>query len=85
MELKKLHMGTVVFGWDSMDEVANLLRQSLGEAESIPSTPLTGKRKPSLSQGIPRGRRDMTSRVHDAVLALATCHNVSPACSGRHW
>ena len=28
MELKKLHLGTVVFGWDSMDEVAHLLRQT---------------------------------------------------------
>jgi phospholipid-translocating ATPase len=27
MELKKLHMGTVVFTWDSMDEVTHLLTQ----------------------------------------------------------
>jgi phospholipid-translocating ATPase len=27
MELKKLHMGTVVFTWDSMDEVSHLLAQ----------------------------------------------------------
>lgn len=31
MELKKLHMGTVAFGWDSMDEVTHLLVQALGE------------------------------------------------------
>lgn len=31
MEMKKLHMGTVVFGWDSMDEVALLLTQSFGD------------------------------------------------------
>lgn len=31
MELKKLHMGTLVFGWDSMDEVSHLLSQALGE------------------------------------------------------
>lgn len=30
MELKKLHMGTVVFGWDSMDEVGVLLSTSFG-------------------------------------------------------
>jgi len=34
MELKKLHMGTVAFGWDAMDEVAMLLAQSLGDHES---------------------------------------------------
>lgn len=31
MELKKLHMGTLVFGWDSMDEVSHLLAQTFGE------------------------------------------------------
>lgn len=31
MELKKLHMGTLVFGWDSMDEVSHLLSQALDE------------------------------------------------------
>nr|XP_018266345.1 phospholipid-translocating ATPase [Kwoniella dejecticola CBS 10117]OBR88503.1 phospholipid-translocating ATPase [Kwoniella dejecticola CBS 10117] len=61
MELKKLHMGTLVFGWDSMDEVAHLLAQALNEQD-----------------GASRSRRDMSSRVRDAVLALATCHNVTP-------
>ena len=36
MELKKLHMGTLVFGWDSMDEVAHLLGQAL-DASASPS------------------------------------------------
>lgn len=31
MELKKLHMGTVVFTWESMDEVAHLLSNAFGE------------------------------------------------------
>jgi phospholipid-translocating ATPase len=31
MELKKLHMGTIVFGWDSMDEVTNMLHSALAE------------------------------------------------------
>lgn len=31
MELKKLHMGTVVFTWESMDEIAHLLAQGLGD------------------------------------------------------
>ncbi len=34
MELKKLHMGTLVFGWDSMDEVAHLLALTLSEGTS---------------------------------------------------
>jgi phospholipid-translocating ATPase len=32
MELKKLHMGTIVFGWEAMDEVNHLLAQTFGEA-----------------------------------------------------
>ncbi|CAO1634426.1 unnamed protein product [Sympodiomycopsis kandeliae] len=31
MELKKLHMGTMSYGWDSMDEVTNQLRTALAE------------------------------------------------------
>lgn len=70
MELKKLHMGTVVFGFDSMDEVASILVNAFSEEGS-------GKRQNSIVGGMQRNRRDMTGRVRDAVLALATCHNVS--------
>jgi len=31
MELKKLHMGTIVFGWDSMDEVTHMLQLALAD------------------------------------------------------
>lgn len=68
MELKKLHMGTVVFGFDAMDEVASLLASTFQEGE-------TG-RKSSTTTGLVRTRRDMSGRIRDAVVALATCHNV---------
>lgn len=73
MELKKLHMGTVVFGFDSMDEVAALLVEHNDDNDN------ENNRKSSYSAGFTglRSRRDMGSRVRDAVLALATCHNVS--------
>jgi phospholipid-translocating ATPase len=74
MELKKLHMGTLVFGFDSMDEVATIVASTLVEET-------TGRRQNSLMAGgaFPaRNRRDMNGRVRDAVLALATCHNVGP-------
>ncbi|WVQ93981.1 hypothetical protein IAU59_001059 [Kwoniella sp. CBS 9459] len=73
MELKKLHMGTLVFGWDSMDEVAHLLSTALQEQDGAME-----RRKSSMSAVPGRGRRDMSSRVRDAVMALATCHNVTP-------
>lgn len=68
MELKKLHMGTVVFGFDAMDEVATLLASTFEQTD--------GRRKSSMPTGLARTRRDMSGRIRDAVAALATCHNV---------
>jgi len=67
MELKKLHVGTVSYGNDSMEEVARLL-----VGDTLPKSPLA---TPVTSQ---RGRREISSRVKDAVFALAVCHNVTP-------
>ncbi|KAI0316941.1 aminophospholipid-transporting P-type ATPase [Amylostereum chailletii] len=68
MEMKKLHMGTMSFGADSMDEVALQLATTFGSTEEQ----ATG------AQLATRGRRDMSHRVHDVVLSLALCHNVTP-------
>ncbi|TCD66254.1 putative aminophospholipid-translocase [Steccherinum ochraceum] len=76
MEMRKLHMGTVSYGFDSFDEVAHQLSLAFGAS----SDQLHGRRA-SLQTGVQlaaRGRRDMSSRVHDAVLSLALCHNVTP-------
>ncbi|KAF9049632.1 protein transporter [Hymenopellis radicata] len=73
MEMKKLHMGTMSYGFDSMDEVAHQLAMAFGGS--------THARHGSLTTGAQlatRGRRDMSSRVHDVVLSLALCHNVTP-------
>lgn len=74
MEMKKLHMGTVSYGFESMDEVAHQLALAFGASDSGGHG-----RKQSLATGVQlatRGRRDMSSRVHDVVLSLALCHNV---------
>jgi phospholipid-translocating ATPase len=68
MELKKLHVGTVSYGTDSMEEVEQMIL--LGD--SAPNAHLPS---PMSSQ---RGRREIGGRVKDAVLALAVCHNVTP-------
>ncbi|KIY64966.1 phospholipid-translocating P-type ATPase [Cylindrobasidium torrendii FP15055 ss-10] len=75
MEMKKLHMGTMSYGFDSMDEVAHQLAVSFGG-----SSKRTHNRTGSVTgaQLATRGRRDMSSRVHDIVLSLALCHNVTP-------
>ncbi|KAJ7188382.1 protein transporter [Mycena filopes] len=74
MEMKKLHMGTMSYGFDSMDEVAHQLAVAFGAEK-------THQRRGSLATGAQlatRGRRDMSSRVRDVVLSLALCHNVTP-------
>ncbi|KDE04200.1 phospholipid-translocating ATPase [Microbotryum lychnidis-dioicae p1A1 Lamole] len=76
MELKKLHLGTMSYAVDSMDEVAHQLSMALGltnEERRAGTTLTTGVALAT------RGRRDMSSRVKDVVLALALCHNVTPA------
>ncbi|CED82734.1 aminophospholipid-transporting p-type atpase [Phaffia rhodozyma] len=73
MEMKKLHLGTMSYGYDSMNEVAHQLAISFGGTHARHGSGLvTGAVLAS------RGRRDMASKVNDAVLALAVCHNVTP-------
>ncbi|KAG8702472.1 putative aminophospholipid-translocase [Ceratobasidium sp. 394] len=76
MEMRKLHMGTISYGADAMDEVAHQLVVAFGSEHSGGL-----KRQGSLATGAQlasRGKRDMSSRVRDVVLALALCHNVTP-------
>jgi phospholipid-translocating ATPase len=67
MELKKLHVGTVSYGSDSMDEVAMIFRGET-QLKSQMITPISTQ----------RGRREISNRVKDVVFALAVCHNVTP-------
>lgn len=73
MEMKKLHMGTMSYGFDSMDEIAHQLMVAFGGSGEHLG-------QPSMSTGAQmatRGRRDLSSRVRDVVLSLALCHNAS--------
>lgn len=82
MEMKKIHVGTVSYANEAMDEVTTYVQQafSLPPAEgSNPSVLIT----PSSTYTVPatsatRTRREIGSRVRDVVLALALCHNVTP-------
>ncbi|RUP50298.1 LOW QUALITY PROTEIN: hypothetical protein BC936DRAFT_139703 [Jimgerdemannia flammicorona] len=77
MDLKKLHMGTMSYGVDTMDEIVSHLEtafgQRSGQKASRTSAIITGGPN-GLSGG--KGRRDISSRVKDIVQALALCHNV---------
>lgn len=84
MEMKKIHVGTVSYANDAMDEVAAYTRQGF----HIPSTTDASSQKmlitPSSTYsntanvGATRTRREIGARVRDVVLALALCHNVTP-------
>jgi phospholipid-translocating ATPase len=77
MELKKVHVGTVSYANEAMDEVSSYTDQAFALDESnalvTPSSTFTAP-----STTATRTRREIGSRVRDLVLALALCHNVTP-------
>lgn len=79
MDLKKVHVGTVSYANEAMDEVGSYVNQSIPPTSvglgalitptsSIHATPASATRT----------RREIGTRVRDLVLALAICHNVTP-------
>jgi phospholipid-translocating ATPase len=76
MELKKIHVGTVSYANEAMDEVTSFIRQAFaGNSLTTPSTVFGTQAGQAAA---PRTRREIGSRVRDLVLALALCHNVTP-------
>ncbi|KAK6595408.1 phospholipid-translocating P-type ATPase [Botrytis cinerea] len=80
MEMKKIHVGTVSYANEAMDEVASYVKQGF----SVPvdanqsSILVTPSSVASNTITATRTRREIGSRVRDVVLALALCHNVTP-------
>ncbi|CAF0881197.1 unnamed protein product [Brachionus calyciflorus] len=68
MVFKRLHLGTVSFGSDSMDEITHHLRISFRQEVSN-----SKQNHPSSIM-----RRTIVTRIRDAIEALALCHNVTP-------
>ena len=64
MVLKRLHMGTMAYGVESMDDI----REHVANAFSTRGHEGSFRMKRT---------RDITARIRDIVLALALCHNVS--------
>ena len=83
MEMKKIHVGTVSYANEAMDEVASYIKQgfsipvSSGATQSMLITP-SSTFVASTTVTATRTRREIGSRVRDVVLALALCHNVTP-------
>lgn len=76
MELKKIHVGTVSYANDAMDEVASFIRQSFAGSTLVTPSAVFGAQAGMGTA--PRTRREIGSRVRDIILALALCHNVTP-------
>jgi phospholipid-translocating ATPase len=82
MALKKIHVGTVSYASDSMDEVSTYVNSAFGVTHSDQGsakqliTPSTTFHVPT--SAATRIRREIGTRVRDLVLALALCHNVTP-------
>lgn len=66
MVFKRLHLGTVSFGSDSMDEIMSHLETSFRQQK------INNKQQTSIT------RRTIVTRIRDAIEALALCHNVTP-------
>ncbi|EWC44807.1 hypothetical protein DRE_06445 [Drechslerella stenobrocha 248] len=92
MELKKIHVGTVSYAGEAMDEVAGYIRHTFAEQQPTTSPldpfadsqPLSATGDSSASNitsiqaAQTRSRREIGSRVRDVVVALALAHNVTP-------
>ena len=79
MELRKVHVGTVSYGGDAMEEVASYVKQAFSTSEGFGEGPLfTPSAGINSLNGTTRTRREIGLRVRDLVLALAVCHNVTP-------
>lgn len=85
MDLRKIHVGTVSYANEAMDEVKSYVRQGFSVAAPDPSqpapliTPSSTFQSGSVNASTTRTRREIGSRVRDLVLALALCHNVTPS------
>uniref|UniRef100_A0A3P9PK23 Phospholipid-transporting ATPase n=1 Tax=Poecilia reticulata TaxID=8081 RepID=A0A3P9PK23_POERE len=80
MVFKRLHLGTVAYGNDTMDEIQSHIVQSYAQGPAQPSGGGSGNAAVARSnppQG-PKVRKSVSSRIHEAVKAVALCHNVTP-------
>ena len=93
MELKKIHVGTVSYANEAMEEVVSYVKQgfsvcSLDASEaSLLVTPSYSYNNSSTAVTA-RNRREIGTRVRDLIMALALCHNVTPTTEedeGRHF
>jgi phospholipid-translocating ATPase len=69
MQLKKIHVGTVAYSGEAMEEVVAYVHQAFAQKT---------KTEASDSAVNTKTRREIGVRVRDLVVALSLCHNVTP-------
>ncbi|KAH8652324.1 hypothetical protein BX600DRAFT_441212 [Xylariales sp. PMI_506] len=79
MEMKKIHVGTVSYANEAMDEVAAYVKHGFA-GPAVEKMLVTPSSSYTTTGGVTatRTRREIGTRVRDVVLALALCHNVTP-------
>ncbi|XP_058294231.1 probable phospholipid-transporting ATPase IIB isoform X11 [Hylobates moloch] len=84
MIFKRLHLGTVSYGADTMDEIQSHVRDSYSQMQSQAGGNNTGSTPPRKAQSsAPKVRKSVSSRIHEAVKAIVLCHNVTPVYESR--
>uniref|UniRef100_A0A8C5CFI5 Phospholipid-transporting ATPase n=1 Tax=Gadus morhua TaxID=8049 RepID=A0A8C5CFI5_GADMO len=77
MVFRRLHLGTVAYGMDSMDEVQSHVFSAYTQVNTIKNNTLSGPAS-TLAPAATKVRKTISSRVHEAVKAIALVHNVTP-------
>ncbi|TRY88260.1 hypothetical protein DNTS_022639 [Danionella cerebrum] len=85
MVFRRLHLGTVSYGTDTMDEIQSHIIQSYAQVSSAQSNGSSASSTPSrkVQMPAPKVRKSVSSRIHEAVKAIALCHNVTPVYESR--
>ncbi|XP_034852131.1 probable phospholipid-transporting ATPase IIB isoform X3 [Mirounga leonina] len=85
MVFKRLHLGTVSYGADTMDEIQSHLRNPYSQQMQFQASGNAASSTPpkKAQSSAPKVRKSVSSRVHDAVKAIALCHNVTPVYEPR--
>ncbi|XP_058533137.1 probable phospholipid-transporting ATPase IIB isoform X1 [Ochotona princeps] len=84
MVFKRLHLGTVSYGTDTMDEIQSHIASSYCQAHPPAAGSSAGPAPLRRAQSsAPKIRKSVSSRIHEAVKALALCHNVTPVYESR--
>ncbi|XP_040613724.1 probable phospholipid-transporting ATPase IIB isoform X3 [Mesocricetus auratus] len=84
MVFKRLHLGTVSYGTDTMDEIQSHVLNSYLQVQSQANGHNPSSALPRRSQSsTPKVKKSVSSRIHEAVKAIALCHNVTPVYEAR--